>query len=457
MAGKMYDILLLGSTGFTGQMVLEYFLKNYEKEIKNEKIKILCAVRDINKLNKYLSYLKEEEKISNIEKIHLKDNVNATSYESVLSCCKLCKVVINTVGPFTLYGYNIVKACIESNCHYIDVSGEHNFILNIYKEFDKTAKEKKLKIIHSASFISAVSDIGNYIIQNEFIKKYKKPCSYVRIRLSKEGHEHRTISSGTLRSFLLARKYIHNRYNKYFLCNNKYDVGELKDNKYNFVLNKINEEKNKYFFSDYEKEFGYCSDTIYSHIEEAYILWSNYLLNYKYGKNLIVNFKQYDTKLSTTMYIIKKVFSFLFAPFKYVFFNSYIINKYIELFHIPKTAKELKKSHWSVSVVGELYDLEKEDDKSNKQKKSDTNNKNTKQITDNKQDKNSVEKKMVLHMKGQNEDAGYLLSAKIIAEGALSLLQSKLPDKFGVISVSVGLGNALVERLKNALINIYFE
>ncbi|SOS76364.1 conserved protein, unknown function [Plasmodium sp. gorilla clade G1] len=425
MYDKKYDILLLGCTGYTGQMVLEYFLENYEKKIKSEEIKLLCGVRNIKKLDTFLYTIKEKNDVI-LKKINKKE-IDINIYESILNCCKISKVVISTIGPYILYGYNIVKACVEGGCHYVDVCGEHNFILNIYKEFNNIAIEKKLKIIHSASFISAISDIGNFIMQEEFFRQYKKTCPVIKIRLCNEGNNLRTIGKTTIKSALLFKKYIKNNYHKYYLRDNKYDVHHnVSGNNY---LKKPKEIHTNSFL-DYEKEFGYCFDTSYSNIEEAYVLWSNYLLNYKYGKDLVINYKQYDTHLSTSMYIFKKVCGKIFNFFQSFFFMDYLINKYIDLFYKPKTMNELKKAYWKCIIVGE----------------------------DNDNDEEKKKKSIYLYLSGKNEDPGYLLSAKIISESAISLLkENDLPKTFGVISVSVGLGNVLVERLKKASIHMSIE
>ncbi|SBS80497.1 conserved protein, unknown function [Plasmodium ovale] len=442
MNEKKYDILLLGSTGYTGQMVLEYLLKNYEKEIENGELKLLCAVRSLDKLNNVLLNIKDKEKVNSTDKIY-KQKFDVENYESIVSCCKTCKVVISTVGPYGKYGYNIVKACVQLNCHYLDVCGEHTFILRIYKEFNKIAKEKKLKIIHSASFISAISDLGTFIIQEEFLNTYKKPCSFVRIRLSNEGSDLRTIGKTTIKSFLLFKKHVGNSYNKYYLCDNKYEEERTDNNSFS-----INERKKTKSFFDYEKEFGYCFHANYSKVEEAYVLWSNYLLNYKYGKDIVIDYKQYDSNLSTPMYVIKRVFSMITNVLMSFPFVDYVIDKYVDLLHKPKTSNELKKAYWKCILVGESDDAQESathtgnsSDGSNAGNTSNGNN----------------NAKIFLHMDGKNEDPGYLLTAKIVSESAISLFQNNLPDHFGVISVSVGLGWVLVDRLRQASISIRLE
>lgn len=34
------------------------------------------------------------------------------------------RVVVNCVGPFRLYGEPVVRACIASGAHHVDISGE---------------------------------------------------------------------------------------------------------------------------------------------------------------------------------------------------------------------------------------------------------------------------------------------------------------------------------------------
>ncbi|SCM05613.1 conserved Plasmodium protein, unknown function [Plasmodium chabaudi adami] len=428
MSLKQYDILLLGSTGYTGEMVLEYLLENYEIKIKTDKLKILCGVRNVNKLNNILLKIKERINVECIDKINTKE-CDVENYESVLNCAMLCKVVISTVGPYGKYGYTIVKACIDGSCDYLDACGEHDFILNVYKEYNKIAKEKELKIIHSASFISAISDLGNLIIQEEFEKKYKSACSYVRIRLSSEGSNYRTVGKATLKSYLLFKKTVGNKYNKYYLCQG----GDSNSDCVKW------EDKHKTQNFCYEKEFGYCFDTTYSVVEETYVLWSNYLLNYKYGKNLVIDYKQYDSDLSYFKYMIKVGLFYINSFFSNFTFIDYLLDKYVDNFHKVKTSSELKKCNWKCTIVGE----------------SENDNISNTDILK----KDEQNKQVVLNLQGKNEDPGYLLTAKIISEAAISLVENKtdLNTNFGVMSVSVGLGWTLIDRLKQAAISITID
>lgn len=43
---------------------------------------------------------------------------------SLKDMCEQAKVLVTTVGPYMVAGYNLVEACIESGTHYCDLTGE---------------------------------------------------------------------------------------------------------------------------------------------------------------------------------------------------------------------------------------------------------------------------------------------------------------------------------------------
>ena len=45
-------------------------------------------------------------------------------------------MVLNLVGPYTLYGRPVVEACVAGGAHYADLSGEMPFVRRTIDEFD---------------------------------------------------------------------------------------------------------------------------------------------------------------------------------------------------------------------------------------------------------------------------------------------------------------------------------
>jgi len=44
--------------------------------------------------------------------------------ESLKKMTEQAKILINCVGPYKLYGEPVIKACIATHTHYVDVTGE---------------------------------------------------------------------------------------------------------------------------------------------------------------------------------------------------------------------------------------------------------------------------------------------------------------------------------------------
>ena len=108
---REFDVIIWGGTGFTGSLVVEYIYSNY----KNKSLKWAIAGRSIEKLNKIRLKFADDS----IPVI----SANSDDLVSLQSMVKRTKVVCTTVGPYALYGSNLVKACVESKTHYCDLAG----------------------------------------------------------------------------------------------------------------------------------------------------------------------------------------------------------------------------------------------------------------------------------------------------------------------------------------------
>jgi len=62
---------------------------------------------------------------------------------SLIDMCSKSKVVINCVGPYRFFGENVVRICIDNLTHYVDVSGEPEFIERMILNYGEVAKKKR--------------------------------------------------------------------------------------------------------------------------------------------------------------------------------------------------------------------------------------------------------------------------------------------------------------------------
>jgi short subunit dehydrogenase-like uncharacterized protein len=53
---------------------------------------------------------------------------NVEDEESIKKMTEQAKVIANCCGPYRFYGESVVKACIATGTHYVDVTGETEVI-----------------------------------------------------------------------------------------------------------------------------------------------------------------------------------------------------------------------------------------------------------------------------------------------------------------------------------------
>ena len=97
--------------------------------------------------------------------------------ESLRSLASQTKVVLSTAGPFARYGSLLVQACVENGTHYTDITGENHWVKGLIDKHHEEAASKGTRIIPSCGYDSIPSDIGAYFT----ISQFNKPVSRVDV------------------------------------------------------------------------------------------------------------------------------------------------------------------------------------------------------------------------------------------------------------------------------------
>ena len=97
--------------------------------------------------------------------------------ESLRSLASKTKVVLSTAGPFARYGSLLVQACVENGSHYTDITGENHWVKGLIDKHHEEAASKGTRIIPSCGYDSIPSDIGAYYT----ISQFDKPISRVDV------------------------------------------------------------------------------------------------------------------------------------------------------------------------------------------------------------------------------------------------------------------------------------
>ena len=170
---KKYDFIVYGATGFTGKLVVEYLVERY---LVNPEIKWALAGRNLEKLKSVAKSKNVPDEIC----LFTADSNDKTSVENLVS---KTRCILTVVGPYQLYGNNIIESCAKSGTDYVDLCGEPGWMHEKINELSDISKESGSRIVFSCGFDSIPFDLGVLFLQNEIIKRFNKPAPNVRGRV----------------------------------------------------------------------------------------------------------------------------------------------------------------------------------------------------------------------------------------------------------------------------------
>ena len=184
---KPFDIVVHGATGFTGRLVVEYLLQRYPA---GSSLRWAMGGRSAAKL----AAVRDELGAPADTPLVVTDTTNPASLQALMDSTRL---VLTTVGPYQLYGNEIVAACAASGVDYVDLCGEPAWMRSMIDAHEATAKASGARIVFSCGFDSIPFDLGVFLLQNEMQARFGRPASRVRGRVRKMKG---TFSGGTAAS-----------------------------------------------------------------------------------------------------------------------------------------------------------------------------------------------------------------------------------------------------------------
>jgi hypothetical protein len=123
-------VVVYGASGYTGRLIMEY-LREYG-------LPFIAAGRDAARVQEVCGQVPGIE-TADYEVVEVDHSV-----ESLTDLFTGAKVVCNVVGPFWTYGPEVVEACANAGCHYLDTTGEQNWMLAAEEEFGARFAEQGL-------------------------------------------------------------------------------------------------------------------------------------------------------------------------------------------------------------------------------------------------------------------------------------------------------------------------
>jgi len=182
-----FDIVVYGATGFTGQLVAEYLATHYTGK---DAPKWAMAGRSLDKLATVRDAIGAPADTALIV-------ADASDPASLKAMVDQTRSVLSTVGPYQLYGSELVADCAASGTDYLDLCGEPLWMRQMIEAHEATAKSSGARIVFSCGFDSLPFELGVFCVQQEARKVFGAPASRVkgRVRVMKG-----TFSGGTAAS-----------------------------------------------------------------------------------------------------------------------------------------------------------------------------------------------------------------------------------------------------------------
>ena len=148
-ADRAHDIVVFGATGFTGELTAKYLAENAP-----DGLRWALAGRNAAKLESVRDGLGPA--CADLPLLH----ADVTDPASLAEVAEGTRVIITTVGPYTLYGEPLVKACAEAGTAYLDLTGEPEFVDRCYVRHHAAAEASGARLVHACGFDSIPHDLG---------------------------------------------------------------------------------------------------------------------------------------------------------------------------------------------------------------------------------------------------------------------------------------------------------
>ena len=186
-SSSKFDIVVYGATGFTGQLVAEYLAAHYTAKggpkwaMAGRSLGRLVSVRDA------IGAPADTPLIA----------ADAGDPVSLHAMIDQTRSVLSTVGPYQLYGSELVAVCAASGTDYLDLCGEPVWMRQMIDKHEAAAKASGARIVFSCGFDSVPFELGAFFVQEEAKRVFGAPVPRVKGRVR---DMRGTLSGGTAAS-----------------------------------------------------------------------------------------------------------------------------------------------------------------------------------------------------------------------------------------------------------------
>ena len=146
---RLYDLVLLGATGFVGRLTASHLARYAPPGLR-----VALAGRSRQRLESLRTELGARAASWPLVVVDVSEA--ATVYDLTRST----RVLLTTVGPYLHRGLPVVRACASTGTSYADLTGETLFVRRSIDAAHAKARASGARIVHACGFDSVPSDLG---------------------------------------------------------------------------------------------------------------------------------------------------------------------------------------------------------------------------------------------------------------------------------------------------------
>jgi short subunit dehydrogenase-like uncharacterized protein len=182
---REHDIIVYGATSFVGRILCRYLVRRHGTD---GDLRWAIAGRSASKLDDVARTTGAD-----VPRI-VADAADRAALDEMATSTR---VVASTVGPYALYGSELVAAVVEAGSDYCDLTGEVQWMRRMIDAHQVRAEATGARIVHACGFDSIPSDLGTWFTQQRAVEQFGEPC--VEVRMSVKGAKG-GVSGGTAAS-----------------------------------------------------------------------------------------------------------------------------------------------------------------------------------------------------------------------------------------------------------------
>jgi short subunit dehydrogenase-like uncharacterized protein len=187
------SVVVFGASGVTGRGVAAYLAERAGEVGANWAV----AGRDPAKLERVLG----EVGVAAPETIV----ADVGDPASLAAMASRTRVVLDLVGPYTLYGEPVIEACVANGSHYVDLTGEIPFVRRMIDAFHDRATAAGVKLVQVSGFEALPPDLAVLLAAETARERWAEDLSEADLDVATQQPTGRLgladlISGGTLQS-----------------------------------------------------------------------------------------------------------------------------------------------------------------------------------------------------------------------------------------------------------------